>query len=335
MGLRYSDLDRWQSWQDRRNALRRAKARLRGRAAGPAEPVWYARGPERPDVIVGVDSASPTSLASVLEPLRHLDGVHVAVLSAVDLAGRLGEGWAPAPPPDADPRVLLTLGAHLGVGARLARTYGRARHGVVQHGLLTSLSPPAPPGADLLTWSDADADFWTAGRPDLHATTVGSQLLWAAAARPVAEPPSRFLPPVYLGQLHGAELPRAAMARAALAFCRETGATYRPHPAETDRLSRLAHRALARVGVQVRPDGRPLAEVGRPLVSVFSTGVLEGAALGLPTWVHYPAPPTWLADFWHRYRMSRWGDGPTPVPEWVTVDTEPARAVAEWVRGEL
>ena len=36
---------------------------------------------------------------------------------------------------------------------------------------------------------------------------------------------------------------------------------------------------------------------------MFSTGVLEAAARGLPAWVDFPDPPAWLREFWDRYGM--------------------------------
>ena len=135
--------------------------------------------------------------------------------------------------------------------------------------------------------------------------------------------------PTYLGQLHGAELPRRELAAAAEAFCRTTGATYRPHPSERDRASRRQHALWERAGIHVDHAGGPLAEVGTPVVSVFSTGVLEAAARGIPAWVDFPRPPIWLAEFWTRYRMSQWGGAPTPSP--VLAGDPPARLVADLI----
>ena len=65
-------------------------------------------------------------------------------------------------------------------------------------------------------------------------------------------------------------------------------------------------------------------------MSVFSTGVLEAAAAGLPAWVTLADPPQWLSDFWQRYSLSPWGGPPTPSPE--RPDLEPSRAVAALVQ---
>ena len=70
----------------------------------------------------------------------------------------------------------------------------------------------------------------------------------------------------------------------------------------------------------------PLADLAAPVVSVFSTGVLEAAARGLPAWVDFPDPPAWLREFWDRYDMRPYGGDPTPAP--ARPDEEPAVAIA-------
>ncbi|MDT0193774.1 MULTISPECIES: hypothetical protein [unclassified Arthrobacter] len=193
---------------------------------------------------------------------------------------------------------------------------------------MTPHAPPLPEDAHLLAFSDADAEFWRSGRCDVTWDVVGSQLLWTAGAQGSGRV-SEDARPVFLGQLHGAELPRSGFARAATLFCTTTGAMYRPHPSETDRLSRLQHALWERRGVTLDRSGIPLAELNAPIASVFSTGVLEAAARGIPAWVTYPSPPAWLEEFWERYGMSRWGTEPTPAP--ARPDLEPARAIAEIV----
>ena len=130
----------------------------------------------------------------------------------------------------------------------------------------------------------------------------------------------------YLGQMHGAELQRSKLTRAAASFCRENDAVYRPHPSEKDKLSRLTHKVFRRAGITVDAS-RPLNELTGPVVSVFSTGVLEAAAQGRDAWVHFPRPPAWLEEFWERYGMHQYGDSPTPAP--ARPDVEPAKRIAE------
>ena len=116
-----------------------------------------------------------------------------------------------------------------------------------------------------------------------------------------------------------------------LTTCRKRGAVYRPHPSERDVTSRAVLAAYERAGVTVDRAGVPLVELASPVVSVFSTGVLEAAARGRDAWVDFPRPPAWLGEFWERYGMHRLGDSPTPAPARPAV--EPARRVAELVLG--
>jgi hypothetical protein len=76
----------------------------------------------------------------------------------------------------------------------------------------------------------------------------------------------------------------------------------------------------------------PLDQLRTSVVSVFSTGVLEAAAAGLPAWVNHPDPPDWITELWHRYQMQQFGaKEPTKV---VTASKEPAMAIAELVDAE-
>ena len=68
-------------------------------------------------------------------------------------------------------------------------------------------------------------------------------------------------------------------------------------------------------------------------MGIFSTGVVEAAAEGMPAWVHLPDPPSWVEELWDRYGLAPWGGEPTPSPERPTV--EPSRAVADAVRGMM
>ncbi|RLV48355.1 RNA-binding protein [Nocardioides mangrovicus] len=341
MGLTHpQDLRAWQRWQDSRHPARSVLTRVRPR---PARGV-LTRGGEAPDVLVALDSGSPSNRAALLAPVAHLPRERVAVLAPPGLAPT-SAGWRSAPW-SADTldrsldsvRLVVSAGHYLplgGAGFALA-TSRDVPFVVVQHGLLTPHAPPLPPSARLLAWSEADVEFWCAGRDDVRSAVVGAQLLWEATAAAGGDddvPRTPAGPPTYLGQLHGAELPRPVLAAAAEAFCRETGASYRPHPSERDRASRRQHARWEAAGIVVERDGPPLAELGTPVVSVFSTGVLEAAARGLPAWVELPDPPPWLAEFWARYGMRRWGEDPTPAPPLPA--TAPAQLVARAIEGLL
>ena len=337
MGLIHPvDLATWQGWQERQQPWTR---RLRGRlvAQRSRNRTGYAAGEGHPRLVICLDATSPTHIAALLAPLRHLDPSEVTVLSK--------------PPPPADfistapsrgmtldamvallrrARVVVSTGHFLPLGALAHRiSQGTGRPFVtVQHGLLTPHTPPLASGTTLLSWSTADGDYWRSGREDVAVQVVGSQLLWEAG--PSTHVTQESETPLYLGQLHGAELPTAVMAAAASDFCRRTGATYRPHPSETDRRSRATHAAWERAGITIDRSGAPLTQVRRPVVSVYSTGVLEAAARGLPAWVDLPDAPPWLAEFWHRNGMHRWGQDPTPALPRPAV--EPSIAVAHVLR---
>ena len=200
---------------------------------------------------------------------------------------------------------------------------------MVQHGLLVPQAPPLPVGCTLLAFSEADADFWASGRRDVTTHAVGSQLLYLAAQKAAGAEVQKQndLEPIFLGQMHGAELPRASFAYASHSFLKKYGGVYRPHPSEKDKLSVLTHKLWEKEGIRIDRSGTPLNEVPNPVVSIFSTGVLEAAIRGIPAWVYHPAPPAWLVEFWDRYGMNRWGSEPTPAP--VQPEKEPARRIAE------
>lgn len=327
MGLKFADAASWQRWQASRRRLPVLKDRVLNRSAQEPTFEWWIRGDD-PRLLVACDSNSPTNQHTLLAPLEAAPALDAVVVQPAGWDLGLPAGWRRLPDPAAMMsaiRAVATIGDHLAAGAWAhaeARRRGW-RQFVVQHGLLTAFSPPPPPGVELLAWSAQDADFWAAGRADLGARSVGSALL-AAAAAARARHVSRFERPVFLGQLHGAELSRASMARSVTAFWRETGCRYRPHPREEDRLSRVQHRIWQRMGMQF-DDSASLTQLAHPVVSAFSTGVLEAAASGLPAWVYHVAPPLWLAEVWERYDLARWGAAPTRTADW---GGEPAARVA-------
>lgn len=90
-------------------------------------------------------------------------------------------------------------------------------------------------------------------------------------------------------------------------------------------VSRALHGVWRRTGVAFEASGLPLAELPRPVVSIFSTGILEAAAQGRPAWGVHPEPPSWLLEVWARYGIGRWGGEPTRAP---AEAEEPARVIA-------
>ena len=350
------DLDAWQAWQRRQKKLKWAKyklnsllasARSRTVAEEPVRGLLYTRG-TKPQVLIVMDSFSPTNRNAILEPLKHLDTVDVALWVPEDASEYLDgqyaserysrKDWSEQEISGdelmrllPDIRIVLSAAQFLGRGAaayEYARAIG-AEYWMVQHGLLVPQAPPLPVGCTLLAFSEADAEFWASGRRDVTTHAVGSQLLYLAAQKAAGAEVQKQndLEPIFLGQMHGAELPRASFAYASHSFLKKFGGTYRPHPSEKDKLSVLTHKLWEKEGIRIDRSGTPLNEVPNPVVSIFSTGVLEAAIRGIPAWVSHPAPPAWLVEFWDRYGMNQWGQEPTPAP--VQPKKEPAQRIAE------
>lgn len=359
-----ADLRSWRKWQAQAHTLRRVRTRAKGLARcilGNQDARYFAplhltvRG-ENPTLLMAVDATTPTQIASILRPLTELPDLDVAILSVSRMEEALrglGEqfqqwsrtvvnGTVRLPEQVRGIRAVVGVGHYLPAGA-LAYEWSRqaeARFVVVQHGLLTPYAPPLPEGAHLAAFSEQDAEFYASGRSDLTWEVTGSQLLWEAS-----QPRHRLAAdvtlgkPVFLGQLHGAELPRSEFAKAATTFCSVTGGFYRPHPGEKDRVSRAQHALWQSSGIHLDRSNAALTTLKSPVASVFSTGVLEAAARGLPARVTHPDPPAWVEAYWERYGMVRW-DGTaqgacdaddaapaTPAP-WVP-GTEPSRAISD------
>lgn len=352
IGLEHpQNLAAWHAWQRRQNAAREIKAVLsrpgRARRNGPSDVVAHVRG-EAPKIAWAVDSTAPTKVASLIRPLEHVKETPLLVLAPRDISGLLpGAGWTvhtfPGTPDlltalgEAGIRTsaldsVVSTGHYLPVGA-LVDAWAQAkgwRHWVIQHGLMTPKAPPLPENAHVLAFSREDATFWASGRTDVTSHVVGSQILYEAAALPSVTVRTGEAP-VFLGQLHGAELNRALLVRSTYRFVREHDAVYRPHPGEKDLVSRTAHRVFEARGIHVDRSGIPLTDLRAPVVSTFSTGVLEAAARGLDAWVHHAKPPRWLREFWDRYGLSPWGTEPTQAPD--KPQTEPARTIADVIAG--
>jgi hypothetical protein len=342
-GLRHpADLVAWRRWHESRHPVRHVARSARARLRTPGEVHVDLLAPDgEPDVLVAVEATHASVDRAVVAPMAHLDPARTAVVAPV--------GWQP-PAAYADHgrrtvslasldlpgvRAVLAAGHYTAIGAAAFDVVERqgARFLVSQHGALTTYAPPLPRAAHLLAWSEADGAFWTAGRHDVTVTTTGSQLLWLAGDGPPPRTGDGTGRLTYLGQGHAAEISRARLARAALATCREHGAVYRPHPSERDVTSQVVLAAYARAGVTVDTSGVPLVDLEAPIVSVFSTGVLEAAARGRDAWVDFPRPPAWLGEFWERYAMHRLGTVPTPAPD--RPEVEPARRVAQVVTEAL
>lgn len=331
-GLVFKDLGAWKRWSVRNTVVRSSLswARHLGHRS-PVAPAVLTLPPDEPMTLVVVDGGSASWRIALGRAVRRMDPRRTAVLSRLPEAGELVPDGHPTPwccgnPLPAGLASVLSLGAFNDLAGQV-RPWCRqhdVRFVVAQHGLITPWAPPSADGDHFLAWSEADAEYQIAGRSSVTAEVVGSQMLWEAAAMPPAQ--IRDDRPVMLGQLHGIELGRVSEQRVYTGFCTQHGADYRPHPNEADILSRAQHGMMRRAGVHFETSGLPLAELGRPVVSIFSTGTLEAAQRGLPAWVYHPRPPDWIRDFWTRYGLSQLGSAPTAPP--VLPDVEPATQVA-------
>ena len=342
-GLRHpGDLVAWRRWHESRHPVRAAARGARSRLRPPDETlVDLLTPPAGGDLLVAVEATHASVDRAVVAPLSHLPVDRAAIVCP--------PGWQPPSPYAAherrtialsllptlvEPVAVLAAGHYTEIGAAafaLAEELDSTFY-VSQHGALTPFAPPLPRAAHLLAWTEADGDFWTSGRADVTVTATGSELLWQAglgfdtgAGRP-AQPATADSTLTYLGQGHAAEISRARLAHAALTTCRGHGAIYRPHPSERDLASRGVLAAYRRAGITVDTAGVPLVALESPVVSVFSTGVLEAAARGRDAWVDFPRPPAWLSEFWERYAMNRLGHSPTPAP--TMPDVQPAARIA-------
>lgn len=342
--LIHGDLDSWHAWQaSRAPLLRRVRSRI---ASGGADrPLWitsWGRDGEN-EILLALDSLAPSQHAALLEPLRrlHARGRRVAIMhtrsapellpgtsavagpfAAAELSGLKAPPW----------RLVISAGDYLPVGH--AAHSVATRHGlpfvVVQHGVMTPFAPPLPPDTQLMAWSSADLAFWADGRADISGSAVGAQLFWQAncdreRVQPTGIASQRV---VFLGQLHGVELPRSATRRSVAALRKDAAVQYLPHPGETDFFSRLQHRWWRLRGLEVL-GRKPIADIGGPVVGHFSTGILEAAALGIPSFAFCADPPSWLRELWARYGMSEWGA--SEATKVTLPEAEPAEAIADRV----
>lgn len=334
MGLKFSDdLVGWHRWQASRNPLRRLRSQLN---PSVPQPLFLSASSNAPSLLVVVDAATPSQVSAYLAPALAVRGAEVAVLAGADISQLVPPSWshravvAEELPTELDQVRVVFASGHFLPASAAAYEWSQALSAefvVAQHGLLTPYQPPLPRDAHLLAFSKDDAAFWISGREDVTFDVVGSQMLWEAGRAESAASPARHDRPIFLGQLHGAELSRRLAARTAVRFCLDNEAAYRPHPAEVDKLSRLQHSLWARRGVSFERSGKTLALLSNPVVSVFSTGVLEAAASGREAWVTCIDAPEWVLEFWSRYGLSEWGGPPTPKPSIPVV--EPSEAVAQ------
>ena len=309
--LTFTTIEEWRRWQHRQLGLSRGiKARLTREVADLS---WFSAGPldRRLDVAAAIDAATPSQAAAVGAPISVLRGrgASVAIVAPTGLGALLddmgfGHRRPFSPTDDIRAAASLSIGDHLPAGAALHAKAMSSRQPslVVQHGILTPWSPPPPTGSTVLCWSEDDAGFLLEGRPDLSADVIGSQLLFDAARGPrtlVAD-----ATPIFLGQLHGAELARSVTIATVAVLAAEGPLIYRPHPAEVDRRSRRQHRRWSEEGLVIDWSPTPVHQLAHPVMGIFSTGLLEAAAVGLPATGTCASPEPWVLDLWDRYGIA-------------------------------
>ena len=351
MGLKFPhDLEAWQVWEKKQNLLRYLSTKLKKRAEHPDFALVLALRPEASaaSVLIALEAITPTQLVALFTPGFYLEklGKSVAVLAPKEQAAYLKDqgfteqvnlnSTSNLPGELGRIREVIAAGHYLPVGEwayTLACQQGWTFN-VVQHGLLTPYAPPLPKDSTLLAFSEADAEFWISGRSDITSEVVGSQLFFEAAQQAQLGSTTEVSDGlVFLGQMHGAELPRLSFAKSSYEFCQKNGAVYRPHPSERDKISTLTHKLWAKKGIKIDTSARPLNQSNTPVVSIFSTGVLEAAIRGVPSWVYHSNPPAWLKEFWDRYGMKQWGGEPTAAP--AQPELEPALAIAQYIAHRL
>lgn len=347
MGLKFPhDLAAWHEWEKKNNYLRYLKGKL-NKVKPRTEFILATKKNSQPAIMVALELSTPTQRAALLAPATVLEqmGISVAILTTAATEDFLvSQGYTETerfsamsydPPSLENVKQVIAAGHYLAAGEW---AYAKSREkgwafNVVQHGLNTPFAPPLPQDCVLFSFSEKDSEFWISGREDITAHAVGSQLFYEASKNIERAEPDVSGDLLFLGQMHGAELPRTSFAKASYRFCKNNGATYRPHPSERDKLSKLTHSMWGKLGIKFDTSGVPLNQSNQQVVSVFSTGVLEAAIRGIPAWVYHPQPPTWLLEFWDRYNMHQWGQPPTPAP--VQPETEPAQKIASIIAQTL
>ncbi len=334
--LHPDDLSAWRRARGSRPALGRFAVGLRELTHDPRFELFI--GGSKPKLLVALESTTVADRTAVLAPLKHVDMTKVAILAPVGAGPSLPQHpWITKILfPEELPRYFDSMNAvlatshHTDVGAS-AYDFSQSLKCpfyVVQSTLISPYSAPLPPNATLLSWSEGDIAFWREGSAEAKRATntvVGSQLLWTAAQNPIEEV-NKAAATTYLGQLHEAALGSKSMAKAAEDFCMTHDAVYRPHPSEHDRRTRSVHERFVRLGISLDQSQTPIRTFDGPVVSAYSTGVLEAAARGLPAWVTFPDAPTWLHELWDRYGLVRYGEA-TPTPSPTILNFEPAYAI--------
>ena len=124
--------------------------------------------------------------------------------------------------------------------------------------------------------------------------------------------------PVFLGQLHGVELPRALVTEAAESFCRVQGPSTGPTPPRpTAAPGRPTSGGRPRASPSTGRDA-PARARGTRRQRLLHRG-RRGRGRGPAGWVHCPSAPAVARGVLGRYHLARWGPGrrhPPNGPPW-------------------
>lgn len=347
--LTFSNLEDWRLWQQAQQPWLRRQWRQMKERRSVQQPLgcslarWNAGGSR--SILVAIDGDRTSLNAAVIAPLEELitKGAEVIVLGRPDWLPRVPGREDVAPSPDLiqslrQVAAVLSAGDHMPNGRVAAEVALAAEcpHFIVQHGILTPFAPPPPSGAHLLTWSDQDLTFWRSGRRDVSGESTGSQLLWEAQQGTGLRRQGRGSQEgvTFLGQLHGAELGRRFTRQTIASLLSTIDVEYRAHPGERDLLSRAQHELWRSQGIRVVTD-QGLSGINQPTLAHFSTGLLEAAASGIPSYGYCARPPVWLLSLWERYEIAAWKNGSESPTSIQPILEPPAQMIAERLLAHL
>ncbi len=341
--LLFSDPAAWKRWRARRAAV--TSLGRRGLFAPVEVATFGSFRPSDAAVVIAIDGVSPTITSSLLRPAALLRdrAIDVSILAPARFAGELSERGFDFHGPITEraaealrPGVVLATQHSTQTGALAWRVAERASvpFVVVQHGVVTPYAPPLPERSRLFAWSDSDGVYWSRGVHGVEVAVFGSQLIYEAGLQRVPGG-GRADATCFLGQLHGPELARRTTRRTVTALARQTSLAYRPHPDERDLRSTITHRLWKTRGVELLAGSQSLVDAsrGRNVVGIFSTGILEAAAAGIPAFRFCVDPPRWLGELWDRYEMAPYeGEQGTVVS---VPSVEPAHRIVDEVAALL
>ena len=267
-------------------------------------------GSDTSHLVVSLENLSPTQVASLLrsEAVLRSRNVPVAVIAPLLYFGWPRAVWTHSARATYRPRAcgnilnpkMILATSHCSLLRAIllgAISQSGIPFVIVPHGVVTPFAPPLPEGCHLFAWTLQDAEFGISGWSDVTTSVVGSQIIWDAGV-------SRW----QTSRAKGSSLLSRPIARArSFAFdhhpeasaelARKGPVAYRPHPGETDLVSRMIHHRWQLQGIRIEPPTSRLGENNPAVAGIFSTGILEAAASGRAAFGFCRAPLSWLPEF--------------------------------------